>query len=83
MSPTGSLSLDLVRAAEEVVRNTTDCHELRQAQSILLAAVFCLNATGVGRIIGRSEEAVAQLQGEFRALHGKQGISAGTASKAD
>lgn len=57
----------LIEAAEAVVRDTADAHELRKAQAVLLPAIFGLDLIATGRLIGRSRASVSRLQGEFRA----------------
>lgn len=57
-----------IEAAERVVRETADAHELRQAQAILLPALLSLDLIATGRAIGRSRATVSRLQAEFRAV---------------
>jgi transposase len=59
---------ELIEAAEKVARETADAYELRQAQAILLPALFSLDLIATGRAIGRSRASVSRLQAAFRAV---------------
>jgi transposase len=68
-----SVAQELVLAAETVVQTTSDAHELRKAQAILLPALHSLDLIATGRLIGRSRASVSRLQNEFRAtIEGQQ-----------
>jgi hypothetical protein len=59
------VSEDSLKQAAEVVRTTTDAHELRRAQAFLLPYALGFNLEQVAIIIGKSYATTERLRKEF------------------
>jgi hypothetical protein len=67
MGSGSKLSLEVIEAAEEVVKRTKKAEELRKAMAVVLSGKLRISLPRVGELIGRSRATVARFHGEFKA----------------